>query len=195
MRAAIPHAAITTDLIVGFPGETEEDFAATLDVVRRARFAAAFTFQYSKRPGTPAAQLDGQLPKAVVQERYERLIALQEQISLEANRALVGQAVEVLVATGEGRKDTVTARMSGRARDGRLVHFTAGQPRVRPGDVITTKVTEAAPHHLIADAGVLTHRRTRAGDAHTAGQPGRAVGLGMPGVGLPVSAAKPGGCR
>ncbi|REN10685.1 tRNA (N6-isopentenyl adenosine(37)-C2)-methylthiotransferase MiaB, partial [Mycobacterium tuberculosis] len=138
VRAAIPHAAITTDLIVGFPGETEEDFAATLDVVRRARFAAAFTFQYSKRPGTPAAQLDGQLPKAVVQERYERLIALQEQISLEANRALVGQAVEVLVATGEGRKDTVTARMSGRARDGRLVHFTAGQPRVRPGDVITT---------------------------------------------------------
>ncbi|WP_052622659.1 tRNA (N6-isopentenyl adenosine(37)-C2)-methylthiotransferase MiaB, partial [Mycobacterium tuberculosis] len=137
VRAAIPHAAITTDLIVGFPGETEEDFAATLDVVRRARFAAAFTFQYSKRPGTPAAQLDGQLPKAVVQERYERLIALQEQISLEANRALVGQAVEVLVATGEGRKDTVTARMSGRARDGRLVHFTAGQPRVRPGDVIT----------------------------------------------------------
>lgn len=195
VRAAIPHAAITTDLIVGFPGETEEDFAATLDVVRRARFAAAFTFQYSKRPGTPAAQLDGQLPKAVVQERYERLIALQEQISLEANRALVGQAVEVLVATGEGRKDTVTARMSGRARDGRLVHFTAGQPRVRPGDVITAKVTEAAPHHLIADAGVLTHRRTRAGDAHTAGQPGRAVGLGMPGVGLPVSAAKPGGCR
>lgn len=195
VRAAIPHAAITTDLIVGFPGETEEDFAATLDVVRRARFAAAFTFQYSKRPGTPAAQLDGQLPKAVVQERYERLIALQEQISLEANRALVGQAVEVLVATGEGRKDTVTARMSGRARDGRLVHFTAGQPRVRPGDVITTEVTEAAPHHLIADAGVLTHRRTRAGDAHTAGQPGRAVGLGMPGVGLPVSAAKPGGCR
>lgn len=82
VRAAIPHAAITTDLIVGFPGETEEDFAATLDVVRRARFAAAFTFQYSKRPGTPAAQLDGQLPKAVVQERYERLIALQEQISL-----------------------------------------------------------------------------------------------------------------
>ncbi|WP_055376508.1 tRNA (N6-isopentenyl adenosine(37)-C2)-methylthiotransferase MiaB, partial [Mycobacterium tuberculosis] len=132
VRAAIPHAAITTDLIVGFPGETEEDFAATLDVVRRARFAAAFTFQYSKRPGTPAAQLDGQLPKAVVQERYERLIALQEQISLEANRALVGQAVEVLVATGEGRKDTVTARMSGRARDGRLVHFTAGQPRGRP---------------------------------------------------------------
>lgn len=104
VRAAIPHAAITTDLIVGFPGETEEDFAATLDVVRRARFAAAFTFQYSKRPGTPAAQLDGQLPKAVVQERYERLIALQEQISLEANRALVGQAVEVWWPPGKGAR-------------------------------------------------------------------------------------------
>ncbi|CCK64899.1 tRNA (N6-isopentenyl adenosine(37)-C2)-methylthiotransferase MiaB [Mycobacterium canetti] len=195
VRAAMPHAAITTDLIVGFPGETEDDFAATLDVVRQARFAAAFTFQYSKRPGTPAAEFDGQLPKVVVQERYERLVALQEQISLEANRALVGQTVEVLVATGEGRKDTVTARMSGRARDGRLVHFTAGQPRVRPGDVITTTVTEAAPHHLIADAGVLTHRRTRAGDTHTARQPGRAVGLGMPGVGPPVGAAKSGGCR
>lgn len=100
----MPHAAITTDLIVGFPGETEEDFAATLDVVRQARFAAAFTFQYSKRPGTPAAELDGQLPKAVVQERYERLIELQEQISLEGNRAMVGQTVELLVATGEGAR-------------------------------------------------------------------------------------------
>ncbi|MGH3969420.1 MAG: tRNA (N6-isopentenyl adenosine(37)-C2)-methylthiotransferase MiaB, partial [Mycobacterium sp.] len=82
VRSAMPHAAITTDLIVGFPGETEDDFAATLDVVRQARFASAFTFQYSKRPGTPAAALDDQLPKAVVQERYERLVALQEQISL-----------------------------------------------------------------------------------------------------------------
>ena len=70
VRAAMPNAAITTDIIVGFPGETEEDFAATLDVVARARFASAFTFQYSKRPGTPAAELPDQLPKAVVQERY-----------------------------------------------------------------------------------------------------------------------------
>ena len=105
VRAAIPHAAITTDIIVGFPGETEEDFAATLDVVRRARFSTAFTFQYSKRPGTPAAELDDQLPKAVVQERYERLLEVQEKISLEENVALVGSTVELLVATGEGRKD------------------------------------------------------------------------------------------
>ncbi|HRD12718.1 MAG TPA: tRNA (N6-isopentenyl adenosine(37)-C2)-methylthiotransferase MiaB, partial [Mycobacterium sp.] len=124
VRAAMPHAAITTDIIVGFPGETEEDFAATLDVVRAARFSAAFTFQYSRRPGTPAAELDGQLPKTVVQERYERLLEVQEQISLESNAALVGSTVELLVAAGEGRKDASTARMSGRARDGRLVHFT-----------------------------------------------------------------------
>jgi tRNA-2-methylthio-N6-dimethylallyladenosine synthase len=193
VRAAMPHAAITTDVIVGFPGETEEDFAATLDVMRRARFAGAFTFQYSKRPGTPAADFAGQVPKAVVQERYDRLVALQEEIALKENRAQIGRTVELLVATGEGRKDTYTARMSGRARDGRLVHFTPGGQRVRPGDVITTLVTGAAPHHLIADAGILTHRRTRAGDVHAAGRR-PVVGLGMPGLGQPASPVGPVGC-
>src|ERR1700748_2560393 len=91
VRAAIPHAAITTDIIVGFPGETEDDFQATLDVVRQARFASAYTFQYSKRPGTPAAELPDQLPKAVVTERYQRLIELQEEISLQENQAQVGR--------------------------------------------------------------------------------------------------------
>jgi tRNA-2-methylthio-N6-dimethylallyladenosine synthase len=198
VRAAIPHAAITTDLIVGFPGETEEDFAATLDVVERARFASAFTFQYSKRPGTPAAELVDQLPKAVVQERYMRLIELQERISLEENAAQIGTRVELLVATGEGRKDASTARMSGRARDGRLVHFAPGERRVRPGDVVTTTVTSAAPHHLIADAEVLEHRRTRAGDAHEAGRRvatgGRTVGLGLPAIGMAPAATPSRGC-
>jgi tRNA-2-methylthio-N6-dimethylallyladenosine synthase len=193
VRAAIPHAAITTDIIVGFPGETEADFQATLDVVARARFASAFTFQYSKRPGTPAAEMPGQLPKEVVSERYQRLIALQEQISLEENAAQVGRTVEVLVATGEGRKDASTARMSGRARDGRLVHFAPGSAQVRPGDIVTTTVTGAAPHHLIADSADLVHRPTRAGDAHAAGlRPRTGVGLGMPGIGVP--AAAPSGC-
>ena len=194
VRAAIPHAAITTDLIVGFPGETEEDFQATLDVVERARFATAFTFQYSKRPGTPAAELPDQLPKAVVQERYQRLIDLQERISLEENAAQVGTTVELLVATGEGRKDASTARMSGRARDGRLVHFAPGTANPRPGDVVTTTVTGAAPHHLIADADVLEHRRTRAGDAHEAGRRVKTVGLGMPGIGLTPAAPAAKGC-
>src|SRR5690606_38232704 len=89
VRATIPHAAITTDLIVGFPGETAEDFQATLDVVARARFASAFTFQYSKRPGTPAAEFADQVPKEVVTERYQRLLELQERISLEENRAQI----------------------------------------------------------------------------------------------------------
>ncbi|MGE2718583.1 tRNA (N6-isopentenyl adenosine(37)-C2)-methylthiotransferase MiaB [Mycolicibacterium celeriflavum] len=195
VRAAIPHAAITTDLIVGFPGETEEDFQATLDVVARARFASAFTFQYSKRPGTPAAELPDQVPKHVVSERYQRLIELQERISLQENRALVGTTVEVLVAAGEGRKDAATARMSGRARDGRLVHFNPDGLDIRPGDVVMTEVTGAAPHHLIADSAVQIHRRTRAGDAHAEGRrPRTGVGLGMPGIGAPAAPASSTGC-
>ena len=136
VRAAMPDAAITTDIIVGFPGETEEDFQATLDVVKEARFAGAFTFQYSIRPGTPAATMPDQVPKPVVQERYERLVALVEEVTLAENRKLVGQTVEVLVAVGEGRKDEQTGRMSGRARDGRLVHFRADPAQVRPGDIV-----------------------------------------------------------
>ena len=186
VRAAMPHAAITTDIIVGFPGETEDDFAATLDVVRQARFAAAFTFQYSKRPGTPAAAMDDQLPKQVVQERYQRLIDLQEAISYEENQALIGSTVELLVASGEGRKDPATARMTGRARDGRLVHFSPGATEVRPGDVVTIAVTAAAPHHLIADAPLMSHRRTRAGDAHETGRRPHTVGLGLPPIGAPL---------
>src|SRR5204863_10175763 len=182
VRAAMPDAAITTDIIVGFPGETEADFEQTLDVVRQARFASAFTFQYSKRPGTPAADMDGQVPKDVVQERYLRLTALQDEISWAENRALIGTKVELLVAAGEGSKDARTGRMSGRARDGRLVHFTAADG-VRPGDVVETVVTRAAPHHLVADGPLLAHRRTRAGDAHEAGTRPSTPGvlLGMPG--------------
>jgi tRNA-2-methylthio-N6-dimethylallyladenosine synthase len=197
VRAAIPHAAITTDLIVGFPGETEQDFQDTLDVVAASRFATAFTFQYSKRPGTPAAELEDQIPKAVVSERYQRLIDLQEQISLEENAAQIGRPVELLVATGEGRKDVATARMSGRARDGRLVHFAPGAlgSEIRAGDVVVTTVTGAAPHHLIADAELIDHRRTRAGDASGAGRmPRTGVGLGMPGVGKPEPEPVTPGC-
>jgi tRNA-2-methylthio-N6-dimethylallyladenosine synthase len=167
VRAAMPDAAITTDIIVGFPGETERDFADTLDVVRQARFAGAFTFQYSIRPGTPAATMPDQVPADVVAERYERLVALVGQVALAENQALVGQEVEVLVADGEGRKDDVTHRMSGRAADNRLVHFRApaGELPPRPGDLVTTVVTKATPHYLLADASPLDVRRTRGGDA------------------------------
>ena len=186
VRAAMPDAAITTDIIVGFPGETEEDFQATLDVVRAAQFSGAFTFQYSKRPGTPAAALDDQVPKEVVQDRYDRLVAALEDITWAENRRLVGRTVEVLVSVGEGRKDGATGRMSGRARDGRLVHFAAGSD-IRPGDVVECTVTYAAPHHLNSDAPLVSHRRTPAGDVH---EKPAGVMLGMPGRigGLPAAA-------
>jgi len=193
VRGSIPDAAISTDIIVGFPGETDADFDATLDVVAQARFAQAFTFQYSPRPGTPAATLPDQVPKPVVQERYERLVTLQEEISWSSNRALEGRTVEVLVASGEGRKDAATHRMSGRARDGRLVHFAPGALAIRPGDVVEVAIGYGAPHHLVADGPVLGHRRTRAGDAHEAGTgPGSRTGLGLPGFGAPVAAVVPG---
>ncbi|RAN98755.1 tRNA-2-methylthio-N(6)-dimethylallyladenosine sy nthase [Micromonospora saelicesensis] len=204
VRAAMPDAAITTDIIVGFPGETEADFQRTLDVVREARFSSAFTFQYSKRPGTPAATMDDQLPKQVVQERYERLITCVEEITWAENKRLVGETVEVLVAVGEGRKDERTGRMSGRARDGRLVHFAtetadgeslAGQ--IRPGDIVHTTITYAAPHHLNADGAPVAHRRTRAGDAAEAGRSPRTPGvlLGLPTIGAPpVVTAPAAGC-
>jgi tRNA-2-methylthio-N6-dimethylallyladenosine synthase len=177
VRTAMPHAAISTDIIVGFPGETEADFQDTLDAVRQARFATAFTFQYSKRAGTPAATMPDQIPKEVVQERYERLVALQDEMSWDASRALVGTEVQVLVNQRDGRKDGATGRVSGRARDGRLVHvaatgFDPGDLRagdIRPGDIVTSTVTYAAPYHLVADAGITAVRRwtgERAGGLH-----------------------------
>ncbi|MDR7329524.1 (Dimethylallyl)adenosine tRNA methylthiotransferase MiaB [Corynebacterium guangdongense] len=191
VRAKIPDASITTDIIVGFPGETEEDFQATLDVVERARFTSAFTFQYSPRPGTPAAEYAEQIPKDVVQHRFERLVELQDRIAEEDNARLVGTEAELLVQE-DGRKDSRSHRMSGRARDGRLVHFDpAGNldGEIRPGDVVTVTITDSKPYFLIADSGVHTHRRTRAGDNAAAGTvPTTApigVGLGLPSIGAP----------
>ena len=202
VREKMPDAAITTDIIVGFPGETEEDFQGTLDVVEASRFSSAFTFQYSIRPGTPAATMDDQIPKEVVQERFERLIELQERVSWAGNREQEGRTVEVLVAPSEGRKDAETHRMSGRARDNRLVHFAVpeGAERPRPGDMVTVDVTYGAPHHLVADSGLdggtYSVRRTRGGDAWQAlqdaaadgtptGAAKPAVSLGMPSIGQP----------
>jgi tRNA-2-methylthio-N6-dimethylallyladenosine synthase len=182
VRLAMPDAAITTDIIVGFPGETEEDFLQTMDIVEQARFMNAYTFQYSKRPGTPAATMPNQVDPDVVQERYERLIKLGNDVSWQENKTIVGQSVEVLVATGEGRKDEATGRVSGRARDYRLVHVTKTNldgvvHNIRPGDVVTAEVTHAAPHHLIADK-LISVRPTAAGDMHEAGQ--RPITEGQP---------------
>ncbi|MGJ9422685.1 tRNA (N6-isopentenyl adenosine(37)-C2)-methylthiotransferase MiaB [Aeromicrobium sp. CF3.5] len=192
VRDAMPDAAITTDIIVGFPGETEKDFLDTIDVVRRARFTSAFTFQYSQRPGTPAVDLPDQIPKAVVQERYERLIEVLDEVGTAQAQLQLGRTVELLVADHEGKKDGATHRMTGRARDNRLVHFVPGDHPVRPGDVVEVVITHAAPHHLVSDDAPVSYRRTPAGDAWESregrtevGTPG-AVTLGMPSLGAPA---------
>ncbi|MFF0943144.1 tRNA (N6-isopentenyl adenosine(37)-C2)-methylthiotransferase MiaB [Kocuria sp. CPCC 205300] len=202
VRERIPEAAITTDIIVGFPGETEEDFQDTLNVVAASRFSSAYTFQYSIRPGTPAGEMADQVPKAVVQERFERLVALQDRIAAEENRRVVGRRVELLVTAEAGKKSGQTHRLSGRARDQRLVHFSVpeGAELPRPGDFVTVTVTEAASYHLIADpreARDYELRRSRAGDAwdrrqaESCGAPtapdgagARPVSLGMPSLPL-----------
>ncbi|WP_146339368.1 tRNA (N6-isopentenyl adenosine(37)-C2)-methylthiotransferase MiaB [Nesterenkonia sp. NBAIMH1] len=169
VRDRMPHAAVTTDIIVGFPGETEEDFQETMRVVEEARFASAYTFQYSPRPGTPAAEFDEQLPKEVVQERFERLIALQNRISGEENRKLVGTRQELLVTADSGRKSAQTSRLTGRAADNRLAHFAVptGSPEPRPGDFVTVPITQGGKAHLIADPQPEEYalRRSRAGEA------------------------------
>jgi tRNA-2-methylthio-N6-dimethylallyladenosine synthase len=188
---------------VGFPGETEDDFLETMKVVEQARFSGAFTFQYSKRPGTPAAVLEDQVPREVVQDRYERLVERVNDIAWDENKKIVGRTVELMVAEGEGRKDEQTHRLTGRARDNRLVHFTpvdatGATVDVRPGDMVEVQVTYGAPHHLVADGPVRSVRRTRAGDAweaRTTTPKPTGTMLGLPTVGVPDPLpAATGGC-
>ncbi len=169
VREALPLASITTDIIVGFPGESESDFQQTLDLIKAARFDMAFTFKYSKRPGTAAAEMDNQISEDVVGERYVRLHAFTEEIAWQQKKAQVGREVEVLVSDMPGRKDDATLRQSGRARDFNLVHF-ACEERLRPGDLATVTVTQAAPHHLVAENPPRAVRRTRSGDVWESAQ-------------------------
>ncbi len=180
VRTAMPHAAITTDIIVGFPGETESDFQATMDLCTQARFAAAYTYQYSKRPGTPAASMPDQVPAEVVGERYTRLHNHQQAISLSVNEEAVGKEFKVLVGDYEGRRDEAQERMTGRSEDFRLVHFS-NSIKARPGDEVEISITEASAHYLIGTPGSV--RATRGGDAHaarTAEKKSAATLLGMP---------------
>jgi tRNA-2-methylthio-N6-dimethylallyladenosine synthase len=166
-RTLIPHAALTTDIIVGFPGETEDDFAATLAVVEEVGFDQAFTFQYSPRPGTEAAAMvDDFVPGEVVAERYHRLEVLTRAQSLTAHRRLIGTAQELLV---ESPSRTDPTRYSGRTPGNHLVHLPAptdpsAPDAWGPGDLVTAIVTEATTNYALA-AAPLALRRTRAGDA------------------------------
>src|SRR5919204_842321 len=143
IRAAIPDVAVTTDIIVGFPGETEEDFAATLDVVRQAGFDQAYTFQYSPRPGTVAGEMPDRIPKPILQERFDRLVALQEEISLGKMRALEGRTLELLIE-GTGRKGST----QGRTRTNKVVHLA---DELEPGTFVDARIVSAHPHHLVGE--------------------------------------------
>jgi tRNA-2-methylthio-N6-dimethylallyladenosine synthase len=138
LRERVPGIAITTDIIVGFPGETDEQFENTLRVVERIRFDGAFMFAYSPRPGTPAAQMENQVPRAVKQERLQRLIALQNRITCEINSAQVGQVFEVLVE-GSSQKDPT--KLAGFTRENKMMHFVGG--RELAGQIVRVRADEA----------------------------------------------------
>ncbi len=150
VRSAIPNAAITTDIIVGFPGESDADFEQTIDLVKQARFSAAYTFQYSKRPGTPAALMPDQIEQDVMADRYNRLHKIQQDISKQENEKLVGSTVELLVSGHEGRHDLDMNRMNGRSADFRLTHFDNSAKLARSGDLVEVKVEEAFANHIVA---------------------------------------------
>jgi tRNA-2-methylthio-N6-dimethylallyladenosine synthase len=152
-RAAIPGLAVTTDIIVGFPGETDDDFESTLEVVAEAAYDSAYTFIYSPRPGTEAAaRVDDFVPPEVCAERFERLRVVVERSALARHRARVGATEEVMVE-GPSRKDpTVT---TGRSRHNKLVHFPSPSPP-RPGSFADVAVTGAGPHHLTGELVAVT---------------------------------------
>ena len=146
MRLKMPDIAITTDIIVGFPGETEEQFENTLDVLRRVRFDNIYSFIFSKRRGTPAEKMPDQVPDDVKKERFARLIELQNNISSEINGALIGHSVPVLV---EGVSKTDPTRLTGRTAGNKLVHFTGDEALI--GKRIDLKITSAEAHSLFGE--------------------------------------------
>jgi tRNA-2-methylthio-N6-dimethylallyladenosine synthase len=144
LRAVVPDIALSTDLIVGFPGETEEDFAATLEMVERVGYDNVFAFRYSPRPGTPAASMPEQIAADVKAERNGRVLEVAGRVAAARSRRLEGRTVEVLVDGLSKRND---AEVSGRTRCNRVVNFH-GEGRVSIGDVVQVHVTEALPHSL-----------------------------------------------
>jgi tRNA-2-methylthio-N6-dimethylallyladenosine synthase len=165
VRAAMPEAAITTDIIVGFPGESDDDFAQTIDLVKQAKFSAAYTFQYSKRPGTPAATMPNQIADDVMAGRYNQLHKIQQEISKSENEKLIGKDIELLVSGHEGRHDIDQNRMNGRSADFRLTHFDNSAATARAGDLVKVKVIQAFANHIVASAPISV-TKTRGGDAH-----------------------------
>ena len=160
-RAAVPDLAVTTDIIVGFPGETDDDFERTLEVVAEAGYDSAYTFIFSPRPGTEAAErVDEFVPRDVCAERFERLRVVVERSALARHRARLGRTEEVMVE-GPSRKNP--SLVTGRTRQNKLVHFASPEP-LRPGSFAEVEVTAAAPHHLTGELKRVTlpaRHRTR----------------------------------
>jgi tRNA-2-methylthio-N6-dimethylallyladenosine synthase len=144
LREAVPEVALSTDLIVGFPGETDGDFAETLDVVERVGYDNVFAFRYSPRPGTPAAAMDGQLPLAVKAERNRRLLEVATRVADDRRRRLAGRRLDVLV---DGRSRKSAGELSGRTRCNRVVNFEA-PAGIGLGDVVPIRITDVLPHSL-----------------------------------------------
>ena len=148
IRTAMPDISLTTDIIVGFPGETEEDFEETLDIVRRVRYDSAFTFIYSKRTGTPAAALTEQIPEDVVKERFERLLTEVQQISAERTGRFEGQTLDVLVEEKNSQHD---GYMTGRLSCGAVVHFPGDESLI--GQIIPVKLEESKGFYYMGKRG------------------------------------------
>jgi tRNA-2-methylthio-N6-dimethylallyladenosine synthase len=147
LRSAVPDINLSTDVIVGFPGETERHFERTLEVLERVRFGQVFAFAFSPRPRTPAAKYDSQVAEETKKDRLHRLFALTDQISSELNQALIGHEVPVLI-DGDSRRDP--AHWQGRGEDNRVVNF-AKCGREGVGDIVDVRITRAGAHSLFGE--------------------------------------------
>jgi tRNA-2-methylthio-N6-dimethylallyladenosine synthase len=152
LRRARPGLALSTDIIVGFPGESEDDFAQTMNLVREVRFSTLFAFVYSPRPGTAAPRLDGAVEPKVASERLQRLFALQDEIQREINQSLVGESFDVVV-TGWGKQP---GSQTGRTPCHRIVHFPVGSDPVPLGDVTRVRIASALSHSLLGERATFT---------------------------------------
>jgi tRNA-2-methylthio-N6-dimethylallyladenosine synthase len=141
-RRLVPDLSVSTDIIVGFPGETEEDFAATLAVVEESRFDSAFMFQFSPRPGTAAATMSNHVPADAVRERFDRLVEMQNAITYDRNQARVGM-IERVLTEGPSRRNPSVATT--RTEGNRIAHV---EGIFEPGRFLDLRVTRAAPHYL-----------------------------------------------
>ena len=146
----MPDISLTTDIIVGFPGETEEDFQETLDIVRRVRYDAVFTFQYSKRSGTPAAVMDGQVAPEVVKDRFDRLLSEVQSISAEVCSVHTGSVQEVLV---ESVNDHDPSLLTGRMSNNLLVHFPGDASLI--GKLYSVRLKECRGFYYLGEGGQI----------------------------------------